>query len=262
MALVRERLELCVTYASDNIELGIQPESVEFIEPLDAAGSRATTPNGHVWLPVGTSFYLSVDEFGIGRSLNNALCINSQSVSRSHAKIVTCTDQSFELHDTGGANGTFLNGHKLESHESCKLQQSGEIQLAGIFHIKFTDFGATRISLDTLTLYGLTLSHVDHHIWMQGGDPADRFKLSKGEYKFLSTLMESYPDHVTHGELASQLWGWRPENADDDKRARDALFNVVKRLRERLAQIDMEHEYIETVRKWGERQGGYKFNKS
>jgi len=42
---------------------------------------------------------------------------------------------------------------------------------------------------------------------------------------------------------------------------RDSLFNIVKRLRERLEMLDPEHECIETVRKWGDREGGYRFNK-
>jgi DNA-binding winged helix-turn-helix (wHTH) protein len=73
--------------------------------------------------------------------------------------------------------------------------------------------------------------------------------------------MEAYPDPVSHRDLAYAIWGWEADNPDDEKRVRDALFNIVKRLRERLEILDPDHEYIETVRKWGEREGGYRFTK-
>jgi DNA-binding response OmpR family regulator len=89
----------------------------------------------------------------------------------------------------------------------------------------------------------------------------EEIRLSSSEYQFLKLLMEAYPEPVAHRDLAYAIWGWEPDNPDDDKRVRDALFNIVKRLRERLALLDPDHEYIETVRKWGEREGGYRFNK-
>lgn len=262
MTFAGERLELCVTYVAESVELGILPKSVEFVDSRSADSAVVSTTEGHIKLQPGTCFRLNSAEFGLGRSVTNDLYIGSPKISRSHAKIIACRDQSYELQDAGAPNGTSINGRPLAKHEECKLNDSGEIQLAGIFHIKFTDYGATHVTPDTLTLYGLTLSHIDHRVWIQGEPNESKVKLSKGEYQFLSTLMAKYPEHAAHNDLAHAIWGWQAETAEDDKRARDALFNIVKRLRERLSDLDMNHEYIETVRKWGDRTGGYKFNKS
>ncbi len=262
MTLDRDRLELSVTYVAPNVELGVRLNSIEFIDDALEVARDVTTVEGHVKLAEGSSFYINKDEFGMGRSISNDLFIDSPKVSRSHAKIISCPDESYQLLDTSSANGTALNGKSLTKNEECKLSETGEIQLAGVFHIKFTDFGATDVTPETITLYGLTLSHAERRVWMQGSQSSEAIKLSNSEYKFLNTLMGNYPDYASHKEITLSIWGWEPDNPDDEKRIRDALFNIVKRLRERLEQLDSDYEYIETVRKWGEREGGYKFNKN
>lgn len=261
MAQMRDRIELCVTYVAPGIRLGVKPESIEFIDPANRR-NKVVTLEGHVELDADQNFYVVTDEFGIGRSIVNDLFVDSPKISRSHAKIVACRDESYELHDVGSANGTHLNGEQLTRFAECKIRESGEIQLAGVFHLKFLDFGATDVAPETTTIYGLTLSHSDRRVWIQGGSEEDVLRLSNSEYKFLKSLMDRYPEHASHREITYEIWGWEPDNASDEKRVRDALFNVVKRLRERLENLDPDHEYIETVRKWGEREGGYKFVKS
>jgi DNA-binding winged helix-turn-helix (wHTH) protein len=261
MPAKQERLELCVMYAIKGVTIGVKPDSIEFVDRRPAQADEVVTVEGHIRLEPGVCFYVNTPEFGIGRSVTNDLFVDSPKISRSHVKIVASADQSYLLRDLGSANGASLNGRKFEKNEECRLRSTGEIQLAGIFHIKFTDFGATDVAPDTVTVYGITLSHADRRIMLQGADTHEDVRLSNSEYQFLKLLMEAYPDPVSHRDLAYAIWGWEPDNADDDKRVRDALFNIVKRLRERLEVLDVEHEYIETVRKWGEREGGYRFNK-
>jgi pSer/pThr/pTyr-binding forkhead associated (FHA) protein len=260
MQVNRDRLELCITYMAPNISVGVRPGSIEFVDRTPAAKQEMATMEGHVALEPEVSFYVNTDEFSVGRSVNNDLVIDSAKISRSHMKIRAGADESYHVQDLGSANGTMLNGKALEKLNEYHLRAGGEIQLAGILHIKFTDFGATFVAPETLTVFGLSLSHADRTVWVQGRE-ADGFKLSNSEYKFLSLLMEGYPDHVTHADLGQAIWEYTSNDADDEKRARDALFNIAKRLRERLQIVDPDYEYIETVRKWGDREGGYKFNK-
>jgi len=261
MSSDKDRLELCVTYVAKGITLGVKPSSVEFIDQQDKQVDAIMTLEGHIKLNEGVSFYVNTAEFGIGRSVTNDLFIDSAKISRSHIKIIRCPDGSYELRDLGSANGTSVGGRKLEKNEIGKLRNTSEIQLAGVFHLKFSDLGATDVTPETKTIYGITLSHADRRIWMQGVAAAEELRLSNSEYQFLKLLMDAYPNPVSHRDLAFTIWGWEPDNADDEKRVRDALFNIVKRLRERLEILDVEHEYIETVRKWGDRTGGYRFNK-
>lgn len=260
MTRKQDRLELCVTYVAPQILVGVRPTSIEFVDRDPALKPALATGEGHVALEPGVCFYVNTAEFGMGRSVHNDLLIDSPKISRSHIKIVAGQDESFHVQDVGSANGTSLNGKALEKFKEYRLRERGELQLAGIFHIQFTDFGATFVAPETSTIFGLTLSHTDHMVWVQGAE-SEAFKLSNSEYKFLNLLMERYPGHATHAELTEMLWEYAPNNAEDEKRARDAIFNIAKRLRERLLVVDPDHEYIETMRKWGEREGGYKFNK-
>ena len=261
MATKQDRLELSVTYVAGGTTVGLKPGSVEFVDRRVPQHDDVVTVDGHIKLEPGISFYVNVPEFSIGRSVNNDLFIDSAKISRSHVRLSACNDDTYKLVDLGSANGTSLNGRKLDKNEECRLRSSGEIQLAGVFHLKFIDSGATDVTPESLTVYGITLSHADRHVRLQGNTTAEEIRLSGSEYQFLKLIMEAFPEPVSHRDLAFAIWGWEPDNPEDDKRVRDALFNIVKRLRERLELIDADHEYIETVRKWGDREGGYRFNK-
>ena len=258
--MILDRLELCVTYIAPNITVAVRPDAIEFVDDKAAAKGAPTVGNTHLLLESDVGFYVNTEEFSIGRSTNNDLVIDSAKISRSHLKIIAGQDESYQVQDVGSSNGTMLNGKALEKFQEYHLRANGELQLAGVVHIKFIDLGATFVAPETVTVFGLNLSHADRTVWVQGRE-ADGFKLSSSEHKFLSLLMERYPEHATHAELSQAIWEYASDDADDEKRARDALFNIAKRLRERLQIADPDYEYIETVRKWGEREGGYKFNK-
>jgi DNA-binding winged helix-turn-helix (wHTH) protein len=260
MARKQDRLELCVTYVAPQILVGVRPTSIDFVDHDPAQAQHLVGGDGHIKLEQGVCFYINTAEFGLGRSVHNDLWVESAKISRSHLKITADHDGSFHAQDLGSANGTSLNGKALEKLKEYRLRERGELQLAGIFHIQFTDFGATFVAPETTTIFGLSLAHTDHTVRVQGMT-GEALKLSNSEYKFLNLLMERYPGHATHAELTELLWEYAPSNADDEKRARDAIFNIAKRLRERLLVADPDHEYIETMRKWGDREGGYKFNK-
>ncbi len=61
---------------------------------------------------------VDIDEeaFTIGRSLKNSVSIESDSVSRSHLKLRSF-DGSILIMDLGSANGTFINGERLEPNK-------------------------------------------------------------------------------------------------------------------------------------------------
>src|SRR5512141_499535 len=106
----KDRLELCVTYVAKGVTLGVKPGSVEFLDRQARQADEAITLEGHSKLEEGMSFYINTAEFGIGRSVTNDLFVDSAKVSRSHIKIITCPDDSYELRDLGSANGTSLSG--------------------------------------------------------------------------------------------------------------------------------------------------------
>ncbi len=71
--------------------------------------------------------------FRIGRSSDNDLVLDDLLASRSHAQIVVAGEGQFELTDLGSANGTFVNGRRVESQ---------------LLHDQdFVSFGGTRFRL-------------------------------------------------------------------------------------------------------------------
>ena len=62
---------------------------------------------------------LSVEQLSLGREDANLVRLTQRNVSRKHA-ILTRTDDQFGFEDLGSANGSFLNGQKIESSVALK----------------------------------------------------------------------------------------------------------------------------------------------
>lgn len=71
-------------------------------------------------------FYLKQDVTTVGRSTTCAVVIPSSTVSRLHARIEVQHDR-YVLFDAGSANGTFVNGHRLQGGH--QLRQDDTIWL-------------------------------------------------------------------------------------------------------------------------------------
>lgn len=66
------------------------------------------------------------DTIQMGRDNENEIVINDAEVSRQHAEIKILNDGQFELHDLGSSNGTFVNDHRIKSHQ---LQNGDRVQM-------------------------------------------------------------------------------------------------------------------------------------
>lgn len=88
-------------------------------------------------------FYLEQDVTTIGRSTTCTVVLPSSTVSRLHARIELQHDR-YMLFDAGSANGTFVNGHRLEGGH--QLQQDDTIWLgADELTLTFDDPEATLV---------------------------------------------------------------------------------------------------------------------
>ena len=78
-------------------------------------------------------YYVIEGDISLGRSSRNDIVIKDKFVSKNHLKIID-DNQAYFIEDLGSANGTFLNGAKIEPNEVIELQNNDKI---GVGFIQF-----------------------------------------------------------------------------------------------------------------------------
>lgn len=178
----------------------------------------------------------------IGRSEECDVVLADRQVSRFHARISWRKDH-YQIEDLGSKNGTHINGQAAQA--PTPLQDGDEFQIGLRFKLAFIDAGATAPLNLSREVTGLRLDKETRQIWIDGVqvDPP----LSLPQYRLLEILWDAGGRVVTRDEIINAVW---PEDSIDgiSEQAIDAL---VRRLRERIADIDREFRYIVTVRGHG-----------
>jgi len=169
-------------------------------------------------------------------------------VSRKHAKISVAGD-TLTLEDLGSKNGTHRNSEQVTS--PVTLDDGDTIQIALAQQFVFLSSDAT-VPLDTAGLEGLPvekkllrLDKRTRRVFI-GGTEMDP-PLSVAQFAMLQLLYEADGNLVTRHDLISAVWG--EEHAYDV--SNQALDALVRRLRDRLAEVNDEHGFIITVRGHG-----------
>jgi hypothetical protein len=164
-------------------------------------------------------------------------------VSRSHARIAW-NGEAYALEDLDSKNGTHVNGAEVQA-TTVPLHDGDEIQIALRFKLAFVDAGATApLTLDTEN-QGLRLDKDTRQVWINGvqADPP----LSLHQYRLLEVLWDSGGGVVTRDQIIEAVW---PE-ASSEGVSEQAIDALVRRLRERIEEVDTEFRYIITVRGHG-----------
>lgn len=193
----------------------------------------------------GQQWVVHGDELTIGRADYCEIVIPERSVSRQHARIWR-EDNAYYVEDLGSKNGTHVNAIRLEApHE---LEEGDEIQIALSVKLKFIGSEATvplTLAESEISQNGLTLDVHTRQVMINGKilEP----QLSLYQYRLLELLYECQGGVCGRDEIVRVVW---PEAAEAgiSEQAIDAL---VRRLRDRLAEIDPNHLYIATIRGHG-----------
>jgi pSer/pThr/pTyr-binding forkhead associated (FHA) protein len=196
-------------------------------------------------------------ELIIGRDPGCDVVINDRQVSRYHARIERNLD-GVQVEDLGSKNGTFVNGLRIE--EPAALHDNDMLQIALVQHFLFLLSDAT-MPLDTQALPSTSLASAavtppsqrerlyleprSRRIWVKGQEIVP--PLSLQQFRLLEALQRRKGQVVTRQELIDEIWG-EDEALGVSEQAFDAL---VRRLRERLSQLDPDHSYVVTVRGHG-----------
>ena len=194
---------------------------------------------------------LNKDRLTIGRSPDCDIVLPDRVVSRRHA-CIDRKDGEYFIRDDDSKNGTFVNGKPVT--EPRRLIDGDEIQVALRFRLTFVDAGATApLSMEEPVTppvqepepAGLHLDATRRTVSVSGKvlEPP----LSLAQYRLLHALVQARGAVVTREEIVRVVW---PE-AHGEGVSEQAIDALVRRLRERLAEVDPDHQYIVTVRGHG-----------
>lgn len=233
--------------------------------------AQAGPLNGQRWVLRGTLI--------LGRDLACDIIIPDRQVSRQHARIIV-TPTGAKLEDLGSKNGTHCNGQTVSGE--VYLEDGDVIQIALAQKFTYLSSDATvpleDIDDDDLQQMPVTENQVEpkpnraglrrlvidkraRRIWINLPKPGSPTPLTGGEtlarevlpplsapqFRLLEYLSEAGEGVVTRQDMILAVWG-KTQAIGVSEQALDAL---VRRLRERLNEIDPDHEYILTMRGHG-----------
>jgi len=180
----------------------------------------------------------------LGRDSECDIVIPLRQVSRHHARI-SPTAEGVLLEDLDSKNGTYLNGALIKEREL--LVDGDELQISLAQHFIFLSSDAT------MPLEGLPLEMIKRRLRVDIGarriwvmdvevDPP----LSASQFNLLQVLFEQPGEVVSRPKVIDAVWSQAAEGVSEQ-----ALDALVRRLRDRLAEIDPDWEYVVTVRGHG-----------
>lgn len=206
-----------------------------------------------VWLDGKLSnqhWVLDQDEMTLGRDDICDIVIPQRQISRQH---ICFRRESgvYYVEDLNSKNGTWVNGYRIEGLR--ELSDGDEIRIALDVRLKFIGSGITAPVTQNLpdvipsaALKGrLRLDPESRQVFVMGEelDPA----LSLPQYRLLELLFATQGGVCTRDDVVEAVW---PE-AMGEGVSEQAIDALVRRLRDRLAEIDPEHQYVVTVRGHG-----------
>lgn len=182
----------------------------------------------------------------IGREASCEVMIPNRMVSRFHAR-VTPTAAGIILEDLGSKNGTHLNGEPVASQVS--LQDGDVIQVALAQQFTFLISDATIPLADNQESNPpmLKLDLRSRSVWVNNLELVP--PLSALQFRVLQVLFSNQGKVISRQQLVNEAWGEEQALGVSDQ----ALDALLRRLRDRIAQLDPQNEYVHTVRGHGVR---------
>ncbi|MEP7285873.1 MAG: FHA domain-containing protein [Chloroflexota bacterium] len=193
----------------------------------------------------GQRWTLQTETLLIGRGNECDLVLPEKQVSREHIKI-KLIDEQYYVEDLESKNGTWVNGQPLKGERL--LKDGDEIHIALVVKISFVESEATApISFNDMlpATGGLRLDRGSRRVFI--GDREINPPLSLPQYRLLELLLDAQGGICTRENVIEAVW---PQVISEGV-SEQAIDALVRRLRDRIAQIDPAHEYIVTVRGHG-----------
>ena len=196
----------------------------------------------------GQEFLIDRDVITLGRGEECDIAVPDRQISRVHLQIRR-DGLDFILEDLGSKNGTFVNGQQVHQGQAVRLKDGDEIHVALAVQLLFVGAGATvplsvREELSASS-GGLRLDKAQRRVWI--GERELDPPLSLAQYRLLELLSDAGGRVVSREEVVAAVW---PEAVEEGV-SEQAIDALVRRLRDRLNELDNTQEYVMTVRGHG-----------
>lgn len=189
---------------------------------------------------------LEDDDMTVGRGEEADIMIPRRQISRQHVRIFK-QDEEFHIEDLSSKNGTWLNGNQIK--ETHPLSDGDEIHLALAIRLQYIGSGATApLPFDPPEKIGgkMRLDRDARRVFI-GDDELDP-PLSPPQYRLLELLYINTGSVCSRDAVVETVW---PDAHDGEGVSEQAIDALVRRLRDRLAELDPDHQYIVTMRGHG-----------
>lgn len=179
----------------------------------------------------------------IGRDPSCQIVIDSPYVSRLHA-VIRHSKADYRIEDMDSENGTWVNGILILRPTLLKDGDRIDIALTEQFCFSMDD------EQPTMPLPGLRLDHTSRRVFISGKEVSPPFSMP--QYRLLHLLYQNKGQVIQREQIIHAVW---PE-AIEEGVSEQAIDALVRRLRERLFELDQRRNYIVTVRGHGFRYEG------
>ncbi len=183
-------------------------------------------------------------EILLGRDSDCDIVIPMRQVSRHHTKIYPSYDGAI-VEDLDSKNGTYVNGRLVR--EPVRMVDGDELQISLAQHFIYLSSDAT-MPLEGFPLViqkrRLRVDLGARRVWIL--DQEIEPPLSASQFNLLQVLYQQTGEVVSRSDVIETVWGQTAEGVTEQ-----ALDALVRRLRDRLAEVDPTWDYIVTVRGHG-----------
>jgi hypothetical protein len=191
----------------------------------------------------GSRWSLTQQEIYIGRDSTCEIIINDKTVSRKHLRIYRANE--LWMVEDMSKNGTHLNDVLLKSPEV--LQDGDVITVSTVAKFAFIGSEATvPLALDAGMGGKLRLDVESRKVWINNIelDPP----LSIAQFRLVELLYHNMGRVCSRDEVVAVVW---PESAVHGGVSEQSVDALVRRVRDRLAELDSETQYVMTIRGHG-----------
>ena len=197
--------------------------------------------------PLNGKRWMVTEDITIGRDPDCYIVIPDRQISRYHTRL-TINDEGIIIEDLASKNGTYCNGERIS--EPRYIHDGDVIQLALLQQFVYLSSDSTlpiefEQVIEESGQAGLHIDSQSPRVWINRAeiDPP----LSVPQFRLLKSLVDNQGNVVSRQDLILTIWGEK-EAVGVSEQALDAL---IRRLRDRLAEFEPEHNFIITVRGHG-----------